>query len=159
MLKKIMATGLILLSSCLLSACLHLGNLSYKQTRMLKQEGFALTEEGWSLALPERLLFAFNDFTIQDQQAQELIRLSQHLHQYHLDKIKIIGHTDNIGEQNYNQQLSLKRANSVSEIFLANGFNPQNVQTIGKGSSQPIANNDSDENRAKNRRVTIVIIP
>lgn len=40
-----------------LTACMSLGNLSYKQARMLKKEGFVLTQDGWSLALPEKLLF------------------------------------------------------------------------------------------------------
>ncbi|MEB3768109.1 OmpA family protein [Acinetobacter sp. MD2] len=159
MFKRPIKFGFILLLSSILSACAGLGHLSYKQAHMLKKEGFILTDEGWNLALPERLLFNFNDYTIAQQQTQDLTLLSNQLYKYKLNKIKVVGHTDDIGGIQYNQELSLKRANSVAEIFLTHGFNTSNVQIIGKGSSQPMVENDNDENRAKNRRVNIIIIP
>lgn len=159
MLKTSAKISSVLLLSGILSACASLGHLNYKQAHMLKKEGFVLTQDGWSLGLPERLLFNFNDYTIADQQKVDLIRLSNQLHQYNLNKLKIVGHTDNVGDKAYNQQLSIKRATSVSEVFLSHGFSNKNVYVIGKGSSQPLVDNNSDENRAKNRRVSIIIIP
>ena len=142
-----------------LTACMSLGNLTYKQARMLKKEGFTLTEEGWTLRLPERLLFDFDQSNIQDTKKTEIIQLSERLQKYHLDKIKIVGHTDSIGAPEYNNKLSLQRAESVAAIFTTTGFNPQNIQTIGRGAAKPLAPNDTEENRALNRRVNIIIIP
>lgn len=150
---------LVLLISCVLSACASWGHLNYKQARMLKKEGFVLTDEGWSLRLPERLLFGFDSYEIKPEQTQELMRLSTQLQKYQLDKINVVGHTDDIGDQTYNQNLSEKRANSVASIFLSSGFQRNHLQTLGRGSTQPLVANTSDENRATNRRVNIIIIP
>ena len=149
----------VLLSTLLLTACMSLGQLSYKQAHMLKKEGFTLTEEGWTLRLPENLLFDFNEYKIKAQQIDELARISTKLQRYDLEKIKVIGHTDSIGDKAYNQTLSEKRADSVAQIFLGHGFRPSNTQIIGRGMTQPLVANDSEENRAINRRVNIVIVP
>jgi outer membrane protein OmpA-like peptidoglycan-associated protein len=126
---------------------------------MLKKEGFTLTDEGWTLRLPERLLFDFDQAKIQETRKTEIVQLSKRLQQYHLDKIKVVGHTDAIGAPEYNNKLALKRAETVAELFTATGFNPKNIQTIGRGAAQPLAPNDTEENRAQNRRVNIIIIP
>ena len=142
-----------------LSGCLSLGHLNYKQARMLKKQGFTLTEEGWTLRLPEKLLFGFDQSDIQAAQKPALEALSKQLQQYNLNKIKVVGHTDNIGDPSYNQTLSEKRASTVSQIFIETGFKTQNIQSMGLGASQPLVENSSEENRALNRRVNIIIIP
>ncbi|KAF5301398.1 hypothetical protein FQR65_LT19226 [Abscondita terminalis] len=150
----------ILAFVCLaLTGCMNLGGLSYKQARVLKKEGFVLTDEGWSLGLPERLLFGFNESNIQPEHQVELIRLAKQLNKYHLDKLKIVGHTDNVGNPEYNLKLSKERAQNVSDIFIAEKFNPANIQIIGKGSDQPLKSNDTEEHKAENRRVAVIIIP
>ncbi|MEJ5140016.1 MULTISPECIES: OmpA family protein [Acinetobacter] len=150
----------ILAILCLaLTGCMNLGGLSYKQARVLKKEGFVLTDEGWSLGLPERLLFGFNESNINTERQTELVRLATQLNKYHLDKLKIVGHTDNIGNPEYNLKLSKERAQNVSNIFIGQKFNPQNIQVIGKGADQPLKSNDSEENKAENRRVAVIIIP
>ncbi|MFW1858620.1 OmpA family protein [Acinetobacter defluvii] len=142
-----------------LTGCLNLGGLKYNQVRALKKEGFVLTDEGWSLGLPERLLFDFDQAEINAQKREGLIRLSQQLQKYNLTKVKIVGHTDSVGSAEYNLALSKKRAQSVADIFIAERFNPQNIYVIGRGAEQPIAANDSEEHRAENRRVTVTIVP
>lgn len=152
---KFMLVGFICIA---LSACMTSG-LSHKQVRFLKKEGFVLTDEGWRLGLPERLLFDFNKSDIHPGHEQEVIQLASQLRKYNLNKIKVIGYTDNIGSPEYNLNLSQQRADSVASIFLRHGFLSQNVTTQGKGSAQPIRPNDSEVNRAENRRVAIIIIP
>lgn len=141
-----------------LTACMS-GPFNHKQVRLLKKEGFVLTEEGWRLGLPERLLFDFNKSDINPQRASEIARLAEQLQKYQLNKVKIVGYTDNIGNPEYNLKLSEKRANSVATVFQNHGFNRMNMQVIGKGSAQPIKPNNSEENRAENRRVTVIIVP
>lgn len=153
--KLIIVTSLM----TILSGCLSLGHLNYKQARMLKKQGFTLTEEGWTLRLPEKLLFGFDQSDIQATQKPQLEALSKQLQQYNLNTIKVVGHTDNIGDPAYNQTLSEKRAASVSQIFIETGFKTQNIQSLGRGASQPLVENNSEENRALNRRVNIIIIP
>lgn len=150
----------ILAILCLtLSGCMNLGGLNYKQARVLKKEGFILTDEGWSLGLPERLLFGFNESHIKAEHQTELVRLATQLNKYHLDKLKIVGHTDNVGSPEYNLKLSETRAQNVANIFIAEKFKPQNILVVGKGSEQPIKVNDTEEHKAENRRVAVIVIP
>lgn len=142
-----------------LAGCLSFGPLKYRQVKMLKKEGFVLTEEGWSLGLPERLLFDFNKSDIKPENGKEIIRLAKQLNKYDLQKLKIVGHTDDIGNPEYNQKLSEERAQSVAGIFLKEGFKQTNLNVIGRGSNQPFVPNTSHENRASNRHVAIIIIP
>lgn len=153
---KFITLGIIFIT---LSGCLSFGSLNYKQVKMLKKQGFVLTEEGWSLGLPERLLFDFNAPEISTENQESLMRLATQLHKFNLDKIKIVGHTDNIGEAGYNLELSKKRAESVAQVFLANNFKTENIEIIAKGSSQPLNTAKTEAARAENRRVAVIIIP
>ena len=72
-------------------------------------------------------------------------------------KIKIIGHTDNIGEKQYNIILSKNRAAAVGNYLRTAGIETNNITEDGKGYSEPIADNTSEAGRAKNRRVEIFI--
>lgn len=151
--------SLLAILSIALSGCLSFGSLSHKQVRVLKKEGFVLTDEGWSLGLPERLLFDSNEANIKPAHITELTRLANQLNKYNLNKVKIVGHTDNTGSPEYNLKLSEQRAQSVAYIFLSNGFTTKNILTLGKGSTQPIEANDTEEHRAANRRVAVIINP
>ncbi len=68
-------------------------------------------------------------------------------------KLTIIGHTDNKGDKKYNNTLGAKRANSIKNYFVNNGIAKNRLTTISEGDISPIAKNDTDENKAKNRRV------
>ena len=142
-----------------LAGCLSFGPLKYRQVKMLKKDGFILTDEGWNLGLPERLLFDFNKADIKPEHGQKINRLAKQLNKYDLHKLKIVGHTDDIGHPEYNQKLSEERAQSVASIFVQQGFKQNDLTVLGRGSSQPFVPNTSDENRANNRRVAVIIIP
>lgn len=142
-----------------LAGCLSFGPLKYRQVKLLKKEGFVLTDEGWTLGLPERLLFDFNNAQLKQSHEAELIRLANQLNKYDLNKLKIVGHTDDVGDATYNQKLSEERAQSVANLFLTRGFKKENIYVIGRGSTQPYVPNTTNENRAINRRVAIVVIP
>jgi outer membrane protein OmpA-like peptidoglycan-associated protein len=68
-------------------------------------------------------------------------------------KVKIVGHTDNIGSKKYNDRLSLRRAESVKSWLVKKGISATRITTAGAGFSEPIATNDTPEGRAKNRRI------
>ncbi|MNI98384.1 Peptidoglycan-binding protein ArfA [compost metagenome] len=67
------------------------------------------------------------------------------------------GHTDASGRDAYNEQLSLRRAKSVANALTAVGMRPENVETRGLGSREPVASNDTRAGRVENRRVAIVV--
>ncbi len=71
-------------------------------------------------------------------------------------KVKIQGHTDNLGEAEYNLTLSEKRANTVFQYLQLFGITTERLQAKGYGETQPVSSNDTEEGRAKNRRVELV---
>ena len=71
-------------------------------------------------------------------------------------KISIEGHTDNSGNSTHNKTLSANRAEAVKEKLTSNGIDKNRLSAVGFGSEKPIATNDSEENKAKNRRVELI---
>ena len=72
--------------------------------------------------------------------------------------IRIGGHTDNIGEDAYNQHLSQERADAVKAYLSQQGLDLGLLQAVGYGESQPLASNDTEQGRAQNRRISFDII-
>ncbi len=68
-------------------------------------------------------------------------------------EVEISGHTDNTGSRNWNMELSLNRANSVKDWFISKGISGSRITTVGMGPDNPIAPNDTEEGRYKNRRI------
>jgi outer membrane protein OmpA-like peptidoglycan-associated protein len=72
-------------------------------------------------------------------------------------ELTIVGHTDATGAEEYNRELSLRRASAVQEYLAANfGISQQRLKVQGMGMSSPIADNDTDQGRARNRRVEFI---
>ncbi len=89
---------------------------------------------------------------------QELDRLAEVLFQSPELRVEIAGHTDDIGDDQDNQLLSEARAQAVGLYIQAQGISPDRISTKGYGERQPIASNDTEEGRAKNRRTTFRLI-
>lgn len=70
-------------------------------------------------------------------------------------KVRIIGHTDNVGDEVYNMKLSKERAEDVVKLFNRKGINFNRLEAIAKGASEPIADNHTDEGRELNRRIEV----
>jgi outer membrane protein OmpA-like peptidoglycan-associated protein len=81
------------------------------------------------------------------------------LGEYNKTVIEVAGHTDSVGSDTYNQQLSERRANGVAAYLSGHGVDRTRIVTIGAGELHPVATNDTDEGRAQNRRVEITIVP
>jgi OmpA-OmpF porin, OOP family len=71
---------------------------------------------------------------------------------------ELSGHTDNVGSNESNQKLSQDRADSVREYFISKGIEPDRVASKGYGETKPVATNDTDEGRQRNRRVEFMIL-
>lgn len=72
--------------------------------------------------------------------------------------VKITGHTDNVGTPDYNQQLSLRRAEAVRDYLISIGGDASRMEVAGMGETQPLADNGTAEGRARNRRVEVEVI-
>ncbi len=101
------------------------------------------------------VLFDFNKATLRPESAPVLQSIVTVMQGDPALKIEIGGHTDNVGTAVYNQKLSQARAASVMAWLSANGVAPGRLSAVGYGLTQPVADNESEEGRAKNRRVEI----
>jgi len=112
------------------------------------------------IRIPDTVLFDFDKSELKPSAKVVLNEIGEVLKKYEGAKIEINGHTDNIGEEAYNRSLSERRAKEVSN-YLKENYEEENlrIRTKGYGESRPIAPNDTEENRQKNRRVEIVIEP
>jgi outer membrane protein OmpA-like peptidoglycan-associated protein len=88
----------------------------------------------------------------------ELYQLLNIMLEHRNMKIEVIGHTDELGTNLYNQQLSEERANAVAEFLYNHGIETHRVEAVGFGSSQPVAENNTTAGRQMNRRVEIRIL-
>jgi outer membrane protein OmpA-like peptidoglycan-associated protein len=105
----------------------------------------------------EQVLFAYDRSDLSATAKTNLDKFNDILKRYPETNITIIGHTDSKGSETYNQNLSEKRAESVTYYAGMNGIAGTRLTTIGKGETDPIATNDTDEGRSLNRRVEFVI--
>ncbi len=104
------------------------------------------------------LFFAFNSAEIKPESETEIAHLIIFMLQNPKVRIEISGHTDNVGTESYNKNLSQMRADNLRKRLIDKGINAKRIIAIGKGSSTPIADNSTENGRAANRRVEIKII-
>ncbi|SET16538.1 Outer membrane protein OmpA [Paracoccus homiensis] len=109
--------------------------------------------------LPEGILFATDSAAVSGVAQNDLYAVARNLNQYPNSRIEVIGHTDNTGSAAYNQDLSQRRAQSVAGILTAGGVSSARIVAVGRGEDQPTASNATDQGRAQNRRVEILIRP
>jgi OOP family OmpA-OmpF porin len=109
------------------------------------------------ITLSDDVLFAFNQSDLTPTAKSQLDALMSKFEDADVVSIKVVGHTDSVGSDAYNQTLSERRASSVAEYLLSQGVVPNKVTSEGRGESQPIADNETEEGRAKNRRVDLHI--
>ncbi len=103
--------------------------------------------------------FDFDKSTLKPEGQQAIQQLANELNQRgaNVQKITIVGHTDSIGTEKYNQGLSERRATSVGNYMLENGVPVELIEAYGQGENQPTASNKTAEGRAQNRRVEITV--
>tara|TARA_R110002094_G_scaffold216836_1_gene187798 strand:- start:1441 stop:2073 length:633 start_codon:yes stop_codon:yes gene_type:complete len=142
-----------------------IGNQLDKQEEELRADlggsGAVITNTGDRLivTLPEAITFDTASASVRPSLAGSLVRLADSLNKYPDTDIDVIGHTDSVGDNSYNQGLSNRRADSVSTILINNGVSSGRIRSYGRGEDQPIASNDTFSGRAANRRVEVIITP
>ncbi len=119
--------------------------------------GFEKTEEGYVLNLPGPLLFETGSDVLSENAKVVIAKLANDLHALEIKKLRLFGHTDNVGTPEFNRSLSSRRAESVANAVSQHGFAPENLERRGFGFERPLASNETPEGRAKNRRVAVVV--
>lgn len=114
-------------------------------------------KEGVKVTFDSNILFELNSSYLTDAAHQKLQGLAEALKKHTYSAIRIEGHTDNTGTDDYNKWLSERRAESVKTYMESLGIPAGTMSTAGHGESSPIASNDTSEGQAANRRVEVII--
>ncbi|HOP19044.1 MAG TPA: OmpA family protein [Parvularculaceae bacterium] len=132
-----------------------------KLRERLAASGVSVTRVGDNIILnmPSDITFDVNQSDVKPSFYETLNSVSLVLKEYNKTTISVLGHADSTGSDEYNMQLSQKRALSVSNYLAAQGVNPGRLSAVGYGESRPIADNSTASGRAANRRVEILIDP
>lgn len=142
-----------------------IGNYMDKQEEEFREEladsGVKVIRDGDNLRLqlPSNITFATGSANISQSFNPVLDDVARVLKKYEKTTMLIEGHTDSTGSAEYNQQLSLNRANAVRNNLVGNGVDSRRVTTEGYGESMPVADNDTESGRQLNRRVELRIVP
>lgn len=105
-----------------------------------------------------KTLFDFDKSNLKPEGKAALDQLLTQQQGIDLEVMVVVGHTDSVGTDAYNQALSLRRAAAVKEYLTSKGVDGPHVFTEGKGESQPVADNKSAAGRTENRRVTVEVV-
>jgi len=138
-----------------------IGHQMDQQAKELQQDipGATVTRvgEGIAVTFESGILFPFNSTEILPAGKTNLQQLGASLEKYPDSEILIVGHTDSVGTDAYNQTLSQGRAQAASTYLQSVGVPASRLHTAGRGESEPIQSNDTEEGRARNRRVEVAI--
>lgn len=160
MLRVMRLLTALFLSVAILGACASAprkGGLTEAQVAVLKEQGFKLTDEGWAFGLSSKILFGNDEDKISDESRPTISRITRALLDAGIDSVRLEGHTDSQGSADYNQRLSVRRAEAVAQVFIEAGMPRANIRAAGMGMSKPVADNQTAVGRLENRRVTIIV--
>jgi|TARA_B100000614_G_scaffold225675_1_gene215511 outer membrane protein OmpA-like peptidoglycan-associated protein len=130
-------------------------------TKRLRASGVSVTRVGNDIILnmPGNITFATDSSDINARFYEVLNSVAIVLKEYNQTLIDVTGHTDSTGSDQYNLELSQRRAQSVANYLMAQGLDSRRFYILGAGESQPIATNDTAAGREQNRRVEIRLSP
>jgi outer membrane protein OmpA-like peptidoglycan-associated protein len=138
-----------------------IGRQMDQQAEELAEEiaGATVTREGEGILVTfdSGILFAFNSDALGSPAQQNLRNLADSLAKYPRTHVLLVGHTDAVGSDAYNEGLSYRRASSTAAFVAAQGVARDRIEARGRGEMEPVASNDSEDGREENRRVEVAI--
>jgi outer membrane protein OmpA-like peptidoglycan-associated protein len=113
--------------------------------------------EGIQITFASGLLYDFDSDVVKPAARSNLQSLAQSLDKYPGSDLLILGHTDSVGTDEYNKQLSVRRADAAAEYLVSRGVDRDRIATGGLGEEEPVAPNETAGGRSRNRRVEVAI--
>ncbi|MFN5641928.1 MAG: OmpA family protein [Sphingobacteriales bacterium] len=113
---------------------------------------------GFKEVISLNINFQFDKSFIEPRYKEELDKIAEYLKRNSSYSIIIYGHTDNAGTKEYNQSLSLERAEAVSQSLISRGLRKNRIKIVGRGEEEPFVPNTSEENKYRNRRIEIELL-
>ena len=151
-------TGAVIGGLAGLAAGGALGNYYDKQAKELAAIADVVKgDNGIQVFLKNDILFDVGSAELSAQAMQTLTDLNRVLKKYPKNRIVVQGFTDSTGSEEFNRKLSQQRAQAVYNFLVGSGLKTLSITYVGFGESNPIASNDTEEGRAKNRRVVLSI--
>jgi outer membrane protein OmpA-like peptidoglycan-associated protein len=114
-------------------------------------------EEGIAISFDSGILFDFDSSTLRSEARTNLRKLAEIMSEDSDTNLLVVGHTDWVGDENYNLRLSERRARSAADYLVAQGIERHRIDVEGKGEYEPIDDNETEEGRQRNRRVEVAI--
>ena len=142
----------------------YIGNRMDRQAERIEEEipGAEVTRVGEGINVTfnedQGVYFDTNKSAVQGTSETTLNSMADILKEYPKSNVLVEGHTDNAGPDDYNMDLSQQRATSVSDYLISQGIAKSRLTTKWYGENQPVADNDTKEGKAKNRRVELAIV-
>jgi outer membrane protein OmpA-like peptidoglycan-associated protein len=112
--------------------------------------------EGIQVTFASGLLFDYDSDVVKGDARDNLNQLANNLEGYGDSELMIVGHADATGSDTYNQDLSERRAHAAQRYLSGQGVT-RPIRTLGRGELEPVASNDTEAGRAKNRRIEVAI--
>jgi outer membrane protein OmpA-like peptidoglycan-associated protein len=140
-----------------------IGRYMDKQAEKLKKDLGTLADvervqEGIKITMKSGVVFDFNSSKINTTVNDNLVKFAETLRQYPDTEILVAGHTDNVGTEQYNMNLSQQRANAVANVLKTNNVSRSRMTILGYGEKNPVADNTAESGREQNRRVEFAIV-
>lgn len=147
--------GLLLLTAFALST--H-GKRNAEQEIPIAKAGISLFErlENDGRIVTNDIYFAFDRADLKPESMTIIKDIARMMQEHPEVRLSVEGHSDDLGEENYNQELSALRAAAVRQALIQQSIAPERLTSKGFGESTPVADNGTDEGRAQNRRVEFV---
>ncbi len=114
-------------------------------------------EEGIAISFDSGILFDFDSSALRPEARENLRKLAEIMGQDNDTNLLVVGHTDWVGDENYNLRLSERRARSAADYLVNQGIQRNRIDIEGKGEYEPIADNETEAGRQQNRRVEVAI--
>jgi len=118
-----------------------------------------MQDESLKITMNNEVSFDFNSSAIKPSFHNSLDKVSDVLNRYNRSLVRVVGHTDSLGSDSYNMNLSQKRADSVAYYMESRGVAANRVASTGRGESEPRASNATAAGQQLNRRVEIFVVP
>jgi outer membrane protein OmpA-like peptidoglycan-associated protein len=123
----------------------------------IKDAEIERVDEAIKVTFDSGILFGFDSYSLTPQAQENIMKFSEILNEYPDTDINIVGHTDNVGTEQYNQQLSQRRAQAVLNYLRMQNVDADRLNAMGQSFNNPVASNETEEGKAENRRVELLI--
>jgi outer membrane protein OmpA-like peptidoglycan-associated protein len=133
--------------------------LTQTQVKALKSAGFQETEQGFEFGSTGPILFDFDRYNLKPDVRRIVERIGHTLTSAGINGVRVYGYSDGEGADDYDFELSRRRAEIVAIELVDIGLAAGRIQTIGKGKGDPVGDNRTPAGRAQNRRAAIVVSP